>query len=161
MKLITEKEYRDILNKHEELIELIISKTKQLSLIIYNRPPKGIFTSLDDLDEKDGKICVQFESYSCGESDYDTFYLPLEFLFDELYPEKYKLIWEKEKRKEKEEKIKIELLKKENEKLRIEMYEIKEYERLKLKYKSHNCNDYPKNYGFCTKCLDELVFKEV
>jgi len=102
--------------------------------MLYNKPPKGIFTSLDDLDEKDGKICVQFESYSCGESNCDTFYLPLEFLFDESYPEKYKLIWEEEKRKEKEEKIKIELLKKENEKLRIEMYEIKEYERLRLKY---------------------------
>lgn len=105
MKLITENEYRDILKKHEDLINLIISKTTQLSLMLYNKPPKGDFiTELDELDEKDGKICVQFESHSCGESDYDTFYLPIEFLFDESYPEKYKLIWDKEKCKEKEEK---------------------------------------------------------
>ena len=51
--------------------------------------------------------------------------------------------------------------KKNEERKRCNVWERKEYERLKLKYKSHNCNDYPKNYGFCTKCLDELVFKEV
>ena len=97
MKTTTEKEYRDILKKHNELIELIISKTTQLSYILYNKPPKGDFiTELDELDEKDGKICVQFESYSCGESNYDTFYLPLEFLFDESYPEKYKMIYQRE-----------------------------------------------------------------
>ena len=161
MNLITEKEYRNHIKFHEELIELIISKTTQLSLMLYNKPPKGIFTSLDDLDEKDGKICVQFESYSCGESDYDTFYLPIEFLFDESYPEKYKLILEEEKRKEKEERNRRTKEKEEHQAKVLEDYEKKEYERLKLKYKSHNCNDYPKNYGFCTKCLDELVFKEV
>lgn len=135
MNTITEKEYRDILNKHKELIELIISTTTRLSLMLYNKPPKGDFiTDLDELDEEDGKICVQFKSWSCGESDYSTFYLPLEFLFDETYPEKYKLICEEEKRKEKEEKIKIELLKKENEKLRTEAFEIREFERLKLKF---------------------------
>ena len=140
MNLITEKEYRNHIKFHEELIELIISKTTQLSLMLYNKPPKGIFTSLDDLDEKDGKICVQFESYSCGESDYDTFYLPLEFLFDETYPEKYKVIYQREQHiilKEKELKWK-EIV--ENQKKVLEDYEKKEYERLKLKYKKDTTN---------------------
>jgi len=135
MKLITEKEYRNHIKFHEELIKLIISKTTQLSLMLYNKLPKGSFiTELDELDEKDGKICVQFESYSCGESDYDTFYLPLEFLFDELYPEKYKVIYQREQHiilKEKELKWK-EIV--ENQKKVLEDYEKKEYERLKLKY---------------------------
>jgi len=135
METITEKEYRNILNKHEELIELITSKTKELSLIVYNKLPKGDFiTNLDELDEKDGKICVQFKSYSCGESDYDTFYLPLEFLFDETYPEKYKVIYQREQHiilKEKELKWK-EIV--ENQKKVLEEYEKKEYEKLKLKF---------------------------
>jgi len=135
MNVITEKEYRDILNKHEELIELITSKTKELSLTIYNKLPKGDFiTNLDELDEEDGKICVQFKSYSCGESDYDTFYLPLEFLFDETYPEKYKVIYQREQHiilKEKELKWKEKV---ENQKKVLEEYEKKEYEKLKLKF---------------------------
>ena len=136
METITEKEYRDILNKHEELIELITSKTKELSLILYNKLPKGDFiTNLDELDERDGKICVQFESYSC-EPDYDTFYLPLEFLFDESYPEKYKVIYQREQHiilKEKELKWKEKV---ENQKKVLEEYEKKEYERLKLKFEN-------------------------
>jgi len=147
MNLITEKEYRNHIKFHEELIELIISKTTQLSLMLYNKPPKGIFTSLDDLDEKDGKICVQFESYLHGESNYDTFHLPIEFLFDESYPEKYKLIWEEEKRKEKEEKERKKKEEKENIEKKIEDFERKIYERLKLKYEFQNvkCESYSSN----------------
>jgi len=144
MKLITEKEYRNILNKHEELIELITSKTKQLSLIIYNKLPKGDFiTNLDELDEKDGKICVRFESYSCGEPNYDTYYLPLEFLFDESYPEKYKVIYQREQhiiQKEKELKWK-EIV--EKQKKVLEEYEKKEYEKLKLKFEKDTSKIYP------------------
>ena len=136
MKIITEKEYRDILNKHEELIELITSKTKELSLILYNKLPKGDFiTNLDELDEKDGKICVQFESYSCGESDYDMFYLPLEFLFDESYPKKYKRIYREEQVKKLKEKDRKAKEKEKHQAKMLEEYERKEYERLKLKYK--------------------------
>ena len=135
METITEKEYRNILNKHEELIELITSKTKELSLIIYNKLPKGDFiTNLDELNERDGKICVQFEYYSCGENCCDDFYLPLEFLFDESYPEKYKMIYQREQQiilKEKELKWKEKV---ENQKKVLEEYEKKEYERLKLKF---------------------------
>lgn len=135
MKTITEKEYRDIIKSHEELIELIILKTTQLSLMLYDAPPKGHFiTELDELNEKDGKICVQFESYSCGESDYDTYYLPLEFLFDESYPEKYKLIWEEEKRKEKEEKEQIKRMDDEKHKKALDKWERNQYEYLKLKF---------------------------
>ena len=137
MNVITEKEYRDILNKHEELIELITSKTKELSLIIYNKLPKGDFiTNLDELDERNGKICIQFESYSCSEPNYDIFYLPLEFLFDETYPEKYKMIYQREQQiilKEKELKWKEKV---ENQKKVLEEYEKKEYERLKLKFEN-------------------------
>ncbi len=138
MNLITEKGYRDFIKFHGELIELIISKTTQLSNMLYGKPPKGDFiTDLDDLDEKDGKICVQFESYSCGETDYDQFYLPLEFLFDESYPEKYKLIWEEEKRKEKEESDRKNRLEEDHRKEVLENYEKKEYERLKSKFENN------------------------
>ena len=136
MKIITEKEYRDFIKFRDELSKLILEKTSQLSLMLYNKLPKGTCYNYD-FEEKDGKICVQFESYGCQETNYDTFYLPLEFLFDESYSEKYKLIWEEEKCKEKEEKERKLKEKEEHQKRVMEEYERKEYARLKLKYEYH------------------------
>ncbi len=136
MKTITEKEYRDYLELDNKIHKLIEEKTKQLSLIQYGKLPKGVYRDCE-FTEKDCKICIQFESYSCGETDYDTFYLPLEFLFDESYPEKYKLIWEEEKRKEKEESDRKNRLEEDHRKEVLENYEKKEYERLKSKFEKN------------------------
>jgi len=133
MNLITEKEFTDFIKKRNEINELILAKTAQLSYLLYNKCPDGECYNCD-FEVKDGKIIIQFESYHCREICYDTFYLPIEFLFDESYPEKYKLIHEEELKKEKEEKIKKENEKKEKDKLKFEEFERKEYERLKLKY---------------------------
>lgn len=133
MKTITEKEYRDYLEFDNKLHKLIEEKTKQLSLIIYNKLPKGEYIDCE-FTEKNGKLFVEFEYWLCGENCRDQFYLPLQFLFDETYPEKYRLLWNEEKRKINEEK---ELKKKKEEENRqrvLEEYERSEYERLKLKY---------------------------
>lgn len=133
MKSITEKEYRNFANLRNELNELILEKVTQMALIQYNRLPEGVCYE-HYFDEEDGKIMIQFESWHCGESDYDTYRMPLEFLFDETYAEKYKLIWQEEVRRKKEER---ELRKKqmEEEKKRIiENHEYNEYKRLKAKY---------------------------
>lgn len=133
MNLITEKEFIDFINKRNEINELILAKTAQLSYLLYNRCPDGECYNYD-FEIEEGKIIVQFESCHCQETCYDTFYLPLEFLFDETYPEKYKLIHEEEVRKEKEEKIRKENEKKEKDRLKTEEFERKEYERLKIKF---------------------------
>lgn len=133
MNTITEKEYRDYLDFEDKLHKLIEEKTKQLSLIRYNKLPKGVYRNCE-LTEVKGKLLVEFESYSCGETDYDQFYLPLEFLFDETYPEKYKLLWEEEKRKIDEEKKLKKIKEEENRQRVLEEYERKEYEKLKLKF---------------------------
>ena len=133
MKLITEKEFRDFIKFRDELNKLILAKTTQMSLLLYDRFPKGEYIDCR-FSEENRKLFVEFESYSCGESDYDQFYLPIEFLFYETYPEEYKLIWEEEKRKEKEEKERKDEEKKNEERKKFNIWERKEYERLKLKY---------------------------
>lgn len=137
MKLITEKEYRDFVNKRNEINELVLAKTVQLSYILYNRCPDGECYNYD-FQEEDGKLVVQFESCKCQETDYDTFYLPLEFLFDESYPEKYKLIHEEEKKKKKEDRIRRDNEEKEKKRLNAEKFEREEYERLKTKFEKKN-----------------------
>ena len=57
-------------------------------------------------------------------------YLPLAFLFDENYPEKYKVIFEEEKRKKEQEKKR----KQEEKEKKMEAFERSEYERLKKKF---------------------------
>ena len=135
MQLITEKEYRDFVNQRKKINELILAKTTQLSLLIYNRIPRGDCVDYD-FDEEDGKIIVQFEEWHCGEPDYDTFKLTLEFLFDETYPEKYKIIFEEEKRKKEEEKRIEKEREEENKRQRKDAHERSEYERLKLKFEA-------------------------
>lgn len=133
MKLITEKEYRDFVKKRDEINELILAKTVQLSLILYNQSPIGTCYNYG-FEEENGKIIVQFEYCQCQETCYDTFYLPLEFLYDESYPDKYKIIHEDEMKKKEEERIKKEKEDKEKKRLKTEKFEKEEYERLKLKF---------------------------
>jgi len=137
MNTITENEYRVFKKFRDKFNKLVVEKVTQLSLIQYDRLPKGVISNYN-FNEEDGKIFVQFEHYSCGEADYDQFYLPLEFLFDESYPEKYKLIWEEEKRKEKEEEDIKKRLEEDHRKEVLENYDRKEYERLKLKFEKRD-----------------------
>ena len=129
MDIITEKEYRRILKKYQQLVDLILAKTEQLALIERGRRPRGICDEID-FKEKDGKLLVEFERYCCGESQYESYHLPLEFLFDENYPEKYKVIFEEEKRKKEQEKKR----KQEEKEKKMEAFERSEYERLKKKF---------------------------
>jgi hypothetical protein len=137
MQTITKDEYINFLILRNELHDLIIRKTTVLSFIMYNRAPKGDCIEdtfdFDRLNEQD-RLLVQFVSCTCGEQDYDNFYLPIEFLIDESYPEKYKIIYAEEQRKKEEQKIKEKERIENNIKEGHERFERKEYERLKLKY---------------------------
>lgn len=133
MNVITEEQYRDIIKQYNELTEFIIEKTRQLALIQYGEYPQG-YCNETDFEEENNKLMVQFEYYACGESCYDTYYLPLEFLFDESYPEKYKIIYEKEKLQKTKDKIQKEKDKQEKDKQLKNEHELQEYERLKMKF---------------------------
>lgn len=104
MKSITKEDYEKFKNLRTELNQLIIEKTSDMCLIMYDRLPYGECLH-DGFVEENNRIFVQFENYECQDIEYDTFELPLEFLFDESYPEKFKLIWEDKKIKKYEEKI--------------------------------------------------------
>jgi hypothetical protein len=120
--------------QYDEIVDLIISKAEQMSMIQYGRMPDGECGETDFV-ECDGKLLVQFESYSCGESNSDSYYLPLEFLFDVDYPAKYIVIWEEEKRKKEEERIQREKSKTVYHVVeKTEEYDRREYKRLKAKY---------------------------
>ncbi len=138
MKSITKEEFESFIKKRKEIDELILAKTAELSMITYNRLPKGDCFEHDFIEEN-GKICIQFVYSHCSDSDYDTFYLPIEFLFDETYPEKYKLMYEEEQKKSEEEKLRKKLEKEELNKKKCEIFERKEYERLKAKFEKDDC----------------------
>lgn len=135
MKSISLDEFNKFISLREEIKKLIIKKTIELSLIINGRYPEGILSD-DDFEVSNGKICVQFEYSSCDDNDYQTFQLPVEFLYDESYPQKYKSIYEEEQRKILEEKEKKCILKEEQKKKKANEFEQKEYERLKKKFEA-------------------------
>ena len=133
MDTITEEQYRKVLKQYDEIVKLIIAKTTQLALIQWRNVPKGECNETD-FSEEDGKLIVQFESYSCGEPDFDTYYLPLEFLFDENYPEKYKVLFKEEQRKKEKEKTRKIAEDQKMKEEEIESFDKREYERLKAKF---------------------------
>ena len=133
MSVITPEKYKEIVDQHDQLTNLVIEKTRQLAFIQCGRYPEGI-VSETDFEEKDGRLMVQFERNYCGDYDYDTYYLPLDALFDEHYLEKYKSIFEEEKRAiEEEKRLKKAAVETEKTKQRDER-DRREYERLKTKF---------------------------
>ena len=136
MDTITEEQYRKVLKEYDEIVKLVIAKTTQLALIQRGRVPEGECCETD-FSEEDGKLMVQFEIYRCGDSDCDTYYLPLEFLFDKNYPEKYKVIFEEEQRKKEKEKKRKAAEDREKESEKIEAFDKREYERLKAKFEGN------------------------
>jgi len=139
--MITKEEYLNFLKINNELCELINKKATELCRILYNRLPYGAYYSHEQDFEiyKEKYISVVYERYSCNERCTDSFDLPIEFLFDETYPEKYKKIHEEEVKKKEEEKLRLKKEKEENQKKKCEIFERKEYERLKKKFEKDNC----------------------
>lgn len=133
--MITEKQYRDFIKFRKELNELILEKVNLLALIQRGRLPSGNIYDYD-FEEEDGKLFIQFEEWHRGEPDFDTYKLPLEFLFDETYPEKYKIIWEEEQREKTRRERKEEKDIEDEKKGLLEEHDKSEYERLKQKYEN-------------------------
>jgi len=133
---ITKEEYDRIMNEHDELVNLIIERTKEMANILHGRDPVGTCGETDFEERDDGTLLVQFEAYYCGDVDIDSYYLPLEFLFSEDYRKNYKSLIKKEKY-EKEQATIQRLIEIEDEKLRSKEESDKaEYKRLRKKYEA-------------------------
>lgn len=134
--LITKQEFEDFLKMQERIEKLVEIKTCELAIIRYGKAPEGEICDFDieQSDLKQGCIFVEFEIYLRGESCRDQYYLPFGFLYDVLYPAKYKMVLDKKKKRLEEQKEMMRQEDTEREKREYEEYERNEYERLKLKF---------------------------
>lgn len=96
IKLITKKELDDFLKQQEHIEEFIKLKTIELAKILHDREPVGEISELDIEESwiEPGCIHVCYETYSCGETDCDSYELPFEFLYNETYPVYFKHLHE-------------------------------------------------------------------
>ena len=136
MNEITKEELDNFIKIQNHILNLVEEKTKELSLILYNRLPEGEIcdANIFESEFKPGCIFIEFEEYRCGESWRDQYNLPMRFLYDKDYPAIYKKEYE-EKEKFREKKIKESKHKKEKyEKLCLKNFERDEYNRLRKKY---------------------------
>lgn len=136
IKLITKMELDDFLKTQERIDELIELKTIELAKILHNREPIGEICELDieESSFEPGCIHVSYVEYSCGESNYDSYDLPFEFLYNEKYPIHYKYLHGEKQRKLNEQ---IEMMRQEDRERKEredDAYWRKQYARLKKKY---------------------------
>ena len=130
---LTKNEYERFVELQSKFINCLEQCAIEISLMQYKRRPVGEFR--DDYEiYDDDKYMVQFETYSCGESDIDTVYVPIMYMHDEGYREYYGKHLESVKRAKEETR---ELEKQRTEyvnNIRNEISERAEYKRLKIKY---------------------------
>lgn len=131
MNNITQKEYNRIMDEHEELIELILDRTKELANILHNRDPIGECYERDFDINDDGSLLVQFEA-DCY--DMDSYHLPLEFIFSKEYRKNYKIMILNKRIDDEHKRKEAKAVKIEKDHEQIENRDKAEYERLKLKY---------------------------
>lgn len=130
---ITQEKYDRIMNEHDELVELIIARTKELANILHGRNPIGICREPDFDVKDDGTLLVQFEDYyDCD--DCDSYYLPLEFLFSEEFRKNYKTMILNKRIDDARKRVDAENAKTERRIKEREERDRTEYERLRKKY---------------------------
>lgn len=130
---MTLEEYETYVRLQKQFINCLEQCAVEISWLEFKRAVVGEFCVDYELYESD-KYMVQFESYCCGESDYDTVFVPVMYIHDKGYREYYEKHLESVKLAEAEAK--------ELEKQRTqyvydteeEMAERAEYERLKKKF---------------------------
>lgn len=130
---MTEEEYRTYVRLQDKFVGCLERCAVEISWMEYKREPKGEFCVDSELYDG-GRYMVQFEIHHCGESGYDTVFVPITYMYDEGYREHYgrhleNVRQEKEEAKELE-KHRIEYINA----IYIEEKDREEYERLKIKY---------------------------
>lgn len=136
MNNITHEEYTRIMDEHDELVDLIITRAEELANILHGRDPIGTCCETDFDINDDGTLLVQFETYYCGDYDMDSYHLPLEFIFSEDYRNNYKTLIEKEKYEKEQLKLQKSIGDEEKKLKAQEDHDKAEYERLRNKYEA-------------------------
>lgn len=128
---MTKNEYNNYIQLNKNFDRSLVACAQEISQISNGRELIGEFTGDTDLWDVDSTYLVEFENYSCCESNYDSVYVPIEYIYDEGYREYYKkyLINERER------KAQAVLERKANRKVyRVITDDRAEYERLKKIY---------------------------
>lgn len=86
---MTEDDYNEYIDSCDKFEQCLIDCAQEISQISNGRNLIGEFTGDIDVWDDD-KYLVQFEEYSCGERDYDSVYVPIEYIYNEGYREYYK-----------------------------------------------------------------------
>ena len=127
--IITRSHYETVMQQHAEITDLVISRARDIAMIQHDRPPKGECRDTC-FDEEGGKLLVQFEEHRCGESTYDSYYVPIWTLFDKNWAEKYETTWKEFKKRQEDAMHAL----KEKRKETREKHERQMYEQLRKKY---------------------------
>lgn len=129
---ISKEEFYNFLYMQDIITDTIEEKTKELSMILYNRLPIGEMCGVDICESEftPGCIFVEFEGVSCR----DQFDLPIRFLWDSEYPAIFKMENNINNKLIETSRMINEVVTKLTEDIQLETYEKNEYERLKSKY---------------------------
>ena len=129
--IISRSYYETVMQQHADIIDLVISRARDIAMIQYDRLPEGECRDTD-FDEEGGKLLVQFEDYRCGEPTYDSYYVPIWTLFDKNWAEKYETTWKESKKRQEDDMHALKEARKETR----EKHERQIYEQLRKKYET-------------------------
>ena len=130
---LTKDEYETFTKLQDKFCACLEQCGIEIFVMQHNQGPGGKFCSDYEVYDTD-KYMVQFETWSCGESDRDTIYVPIRYIYDEGYREYYDKHLENENcRKEARKEAETQRLKDARAEEK-EIHDRAEYERLKKKY---------------------------
>lgn len=130
---MTKDEYETFTRLQDKFCACLEQCGIEIFVMQHKCKPEGEFCGDCELYDED-KYMVQFETWGCGESDRDTVYVPIEYIYDEVYREYYSALLERrEREKEEWKKAEKQRLENANDEAK-EAHDRSEYVRLKKKY---------------------------
>jgi hypothetical protein len=135
---MTKDEYYSIIALNKKFEKCLIACGQEICQISKGRDLIGEWTGDIELWDFD-KYLVEFEKHSCGESNWDNVYVPIEYLYDVGYREYYKRSLIKQ-REAAECAVKQRKTEGRGTFRRIVIDERAEYERLKVKFEGERTN---------------------
>lgn len=130
---MTKNEYETFVRLQDAFTDCLYRCAIEISLLQHNHKPEGIWDGHCELYD-DGHYMVQFETHRCGDYDYDTTLVPIQYIHDEQYRANYGTYLEDERRQKEADKA---AEKQRIDDIRIankEKHDQAEYARLKKKY---------------------------
>jgi len=90
-KYMSKEAYDEFVRAKDEFKVVLLTCAQEICQISKSRDLRGEWD--EDIDMwDDWRYLVQFESYSCGDTDYDSVYVPLAYICDEAYRSEYRKV---------------------------------------------------------------------